>query len=102
MRRQQQRAAGCLVGATRLHADETVLHEINAADSVTRADLIQQFDKLDWIKLLSIESDRHALDEIDLDLFGAVGRLLRRLGPHPRGWQWRGVRILELAALMAD
>src|SRR5580700_3802016 len=41
MRCVHERAAGRLVDAARLHADETVLHEIEAADAMLAAKLVQ-------------------------------------------------------------
>src|SRR5580692_8259676 len=40
--------------------------------------------------------------ELDRDLLGLVGRVLRRLRPRPCGGQRRVVRVFEFATLMAD
>ncbi len=41
MRGHDQRAAGRFIAAARLHADEAVLHQVDAADAVLAADPVQ-------------------------------------------------------------
>jgi len=38
-----ERAAGSFVAAARLHADEAIFHQIDAADAVLRADGVERF-----------------------------------------------------------
>jgi hypothetical protein len=73
---EQDRAAGRLVDAARLHADEAVLDEIEPADAVVAAELVELGQQRRRRHLLAVDGDRVALLEADLD----VGRLVGRLG----------------------
>ena len=64
---------GRLVTAARLHADETVLDEVDAADAVLGADRVERFEQLEGFHLLAVDGDRHAAFEPDGDFAGLVG-----------------------------
>ena len=72
---EQDGAAGRLVHAARLHADEAVLHQIEAADAVGAAELVQLGQQRGRRQFLAVDRDRVALLEADLD----IGRLVRRV-----------------------
>ena len=48
VRLHEDRAAGCLVDATRLHADETILDEIDAPDAVASTEFVEHFHHPEW------------------------------------------------------
>ena len=102
MRGGDQGAARSLIEAAALDADEAVLHQVDAADRIARADLIQQFHDLHRLQLHAVDRDGLAFDKANLHHFLAVGCFLRRAGHHPGGGQGRVAGILQLAALMAD
>src|ERR1051326_4203323 len=78
MRRQQDRAARGLVDAARFHADKAVLDEIEAADTVLAAELVEAGQQGRGRQPFAIDRDGIAAREIDLDILRLVGRLLRR------------------------
>ena len=61
MRGEQQRSAGRLIAAARLDADEAVLHQVDAANGVARADFVQHFDNRHRIEHDAVHRDRHAV-----------------------------------------
>ena len=95
MRRDQQRAARSFVAAARLNTHETILDQIHAADGVASADLIQLLDQRNGLHLHTVDRNRNALLETDLDLLFAVGRFLRRPRQLPRSSKALG-RIFKL------
>src|SRR6185437_4305857 len=68
-----------LVDAARLHADETILDQIDAANAVASADLVQSGEKGHWRHRVPIDRDRSSALEGDRHFFGDVGRGLGRL-----------------------
>ena len=70
-------AAGGLVDAARLHADEAVLDEVEPADAVPAAELVEAGEEGGGGEGLAVDRDRVAALEADLDVLGRVGRLLR-------------------------
>ena len=81
MRREQQRAAGRLVTAARLDADEAILHQVDAANRIARANFVQHFDGRDRIEFDAVHRNRHAMLELDGYLLDRVRRFLRGLRP---------------------
>ncbi len=77
VRRKQNGAARRLVHAARLHADETVLDEIEPADAVCAPERVERSEQIRGRKPLAIERDRVAALEIDHDITGLIGRRLR-------------------------
>src|SRR6185312_5808574 len=76
MRRMEDGAAGRLVDAARLHADEAVLDQVEAADAVPAAELVEPRQQLRRRQRHAIDRDGVAALELDLDVFGLVRRLL--------------------------
>ena len=72
MRAVEQRAARRLVDAARLHADQTILDEIDDADAVLAADRVERRDELDGVEPLAVHRDRRALLETDDDRLGEI------------------------------
>src|SRR6185312_14316177 len=75
VRREQDGAARGLIDAARLHADEAVLDEIEPADAVLAAMLVELGQELGRRQRRAVDRDGIALLEPDLD----IGRLVRRL-----------------------
>ncbi len=75
MRGKQDRAARRLVHAARLHADETVLDQIEPADAVPASEPVEMREQHGRRHRRAIDRDRIALLEIDDD----EARLVRRL-----------------------
>src|SRR6478752_4742444 len=65
MRREQDRAAGRLVDAARLHADEAVLDKVDAADAVRLAERVELGEDRGRRQRLAVEADSVALVETD-------------------------------------
>ncbi len=72
---EQDRAAGGLVDAARLHADEAVLHQVQAADAVVVAELVQLGQQGGGRQLLAVDGHRVAALEVE----GEDGGLIRRV-----------------------
>ena len=70
-------AARRLIDTAGLHADHAVLQNIDDADTILAAQLIQLRQKGDRIQLLAIQCDRNALFKIQRDLGRFIRRLLR-------------------------
>ena len=68
---------GRLVDAARLHADEAVLDEVEPADAVPPAELVEPGEQRGGRQRLAVDADRVAPLEADLDVFRRVRRLLR-------------------------
>src|SRR5919202_465714 len=73
----KDRRTWLLVDPVALHPDEPILDEIDPADTVPAADLIQGTEQLDWTEHYAIEADRVALFEAEHDLDRTIGRRLR-------------------------
>ena len=80
VRGQQDGAARRLVHAARLHADEAVLHQVDAADAVVAAELVELGEQRGGRHRLAVEADRVSLGEADRDVCRPVGRVHRRDG----------------------
>ena len=74
MRGEQDGAARRLVHAARLHADEAVLDQIEPADAVALAELVELRQQRRRRQLLAVDRDRVARLEIDRDDGRLVGR----------------------------
>ena len=75
MRREQDRAPGRFIHAARLHADEAVFDEIEPADAIVVAELVEGSEQRRGAHRLAVDRDWIALLETDLD----NGRLVRRV-----------------------
>ncbi len=80
MRRQQDGAARRLVDAARLHADEAVLDQVDAADAVVAAELVQLGEQRGRRQRLAVEADGVAARKADRAVGRLIGRLHRRDG----------------------
>ena len=72
----QDSTAGSLVHAAALHAHQTVLDDVQQADAVLAADLVQVLDQLDSAHLLAVNGSGDALLEVEGDVGRGVGCLL--------------------------
>ena len=101
----QDGTAGGLIDAAALHADETVLDDVQQADAVGAAQLVQVLDQLDALHLLAVHSGGDALLKVDGDVGRGVGGLL---GGNAQLQEARLIvlrlqgRLLEVEALMAQ
>ena len=100
--RQSAESRRGFVAAARFDADESVLHQINSADCVATADLVQQFDQRNRIELHSVYGDGDTLFKADDNLLLAVGRFLGRTGELPGCCKRRVACIFQFPALVAD
>ena len=64
---QQDRAAGRLIDAPRLHADKPVLDEVQATDSVPPAEFIEPCNQARRAQPLAVDCNRIALTEFNVD-----------------------------------
>ena len=74
---EQDRAAGRFVHAARLHADIAVLDQIEPADAVVVAELVERGEQRRGREALAVDRDRISLLERDLDDGRLVGRRFR-------------------------
>ena len=72
----QDGAAGGLVDAAALHAHQPVFHNIQQADAVGAAHLVQVLDEGNAVHLLAVDGGGDALLKVDGQVGGGVGRLL--------------------------
>ena len=70
------RAAGSLVHPAALHADEPVLDEVETADAVSTAIVVERRQQCGRAHALAVDRDAVAALEIDRDVFRRVGRVL--------------------------
>ena len=105
MRLVQDGAAGSLVYAAALHADQTVLDDIEQTDTVLAAQLVELEDDILRGHLLAVEGDGSALFKFDGDisrLVGGVDRGYAHLEEAGLLICRLVVGILEVKALMAQ
>ncbi len=102
VRLEQDGAAGRPVAAARLHADIAVLDQVEAADAVFAADLIQRGEQLVGLHLLAVEGDGITLPEFEIEVLGLVRRLLRRHRPAPHRLLGLRRRVFQVAAFVGD
>lgn len=95
---------GGVVAAAGLEADEAVLDDVDAADAVGEAKLVEEGEELDrvGVRLVAVDDgNRDTLLELDGDVGGLVGGVERRVGHGPHV-VWRGdVGVLEDTRLVA-
>src|SRR6185437_15539647 len=78
MRGMEDGAARRLVNAARLHADEAVLDQIEPADAMLAAELVEPRQQRRRRQRLAVDRNRVTVLELDLDIFRLVGRGLGR------------------------
>ena len=66
-------AAGRLIDAAVLHAHQAVLHDVQKADAVVAAQLVELADDIAGLHRLAVNGGRHTLDEIQGHVSGRVG-----------------------------
>ena len=99
MRDRVDGAAGRLVHAARFHADEAVFDEVEAADPVLAAELVERGEQRGGAHRLAIERHPVAGCKTDLDGLGCVGCILRADGAREHVIGHLLPRILEHLAL---
>src|ERR1700730_18677868 len=99
MRRLQDRAARRLVDTARFHADKAVLDEIEPADPVLAAALVQSGQQCRRGARLAVERDRVAALEGNLHILRCIGRRFRGDGAAEDEFLGFDPRILEHLAL---
>src|SRR5579884_1590779 len=102
VRRNQQRSARSFVASSRLDSHETVLDDIDAPDSVSSANFVQQLDQRNRIEPHAIYPNRNTLLELNLNLLLAVRSFLRRFRNLPRAWEWGIGSVFQLSPLVTD
>ena len=95
-------AAGGLVHAAGLHAHETVLDDVDAADRVLGAELVQLAHDVRGGERFAVDLHRHALFKFDHHVFRLVRGLGERLRHHGDVLRAFLPRILQDAALERD
>ena len=101
-RRHEQRAARRLVHAARLHADQAVLDDVDAADAVPAADLVQRLHQRRRRELPPFTATGHARLEADRHLLRRVRRVHRIGGQLEHRRLGLERRVLERAALVGE
>ena len=101
------RAAGwCrrgFVAAARLHADVAVLDEVEAADAVLAADLVQQWrQQLVGLHRVAVDGDEVALSNSRSRYSAASGAFSGDTGPAPHRFFGLGGRVFQVAAFVAE
>ena len=99
---QQDGAARGFIAAAALHADVAVFHQVEAADAVLAAELVELGEQLVRLHAGAVDGDQVPLLEFQVDVFGGIGRGLRRHGPAPHGFLGLGGGVLEVAAFEGD
>ena len=87
-----------VVAATGLEANEAVLDDVNAADAVCEAELVECDEELDGVGVglfWGRDFDGNALLEVDGDVGGLVGGVEGRVGHGPHVIGRRNVGVLE-------
>ena len=102
VRRKQDRAAGRLVHAARLHADEAVFDQIETADPIVVAELVEGGEQGRGAHRLAVDRDRIAFLERDLDHGRLVGRVLGMNGARVDISRRFFRRVLQNLALGGD
>ncbi len=80
MRCKQDRPARRFVHAARFHPDEAVFDEIEPADAVAAAVIVQGGEQGCWAHRRAIDRDGIAAFEGDNDIFGCIGRVFGIVG----------------------
>src|SRR5215472_8029373 len=76
MRRLQYGASRRFVDAARFHADKPIFDEVEPADAMSSASLVQALQQRGGREAFAVDGDRIALFKGNLNIFGLVGRRL--------------------------
>src|SRR5882724_11377515 len=89
------------VHSSAFHPDEPILNQIDSPHSVLRPDPVKRIQQICRGEWLSVDRDRNAYLEFDLEGFGVIRSVLWRAS-HSEHAGWRlGPRILQYSALIA-
>ena len=101
---QQDGAARRLVAAARLHPDIAVLDEVEAADAVLAAELVElrEHFRRDSSSVPSMADDVTMLRELDVDVLRRVRRGFGRNRPAPHRLLGLCLRVFQVTSLEAD
>ncbi len=80
VRVEQNRAAGGLIHAARLHPHQPIFDQIHAPDAVRPADGVQPLDEFGRAQAFSIDGNRRAALELDFDILRLIRRVFGRGG----------------------
>lgn len=103
--RTQDRCARRLVAAARLDADEAVLDDVNAPNTVLAPERVQRVEDVDGVGVRFLaggDLDGEAGLELDGNALGRGGRVLGSSGQLPHVGGRGGVGVLEDAGLVGD
>lgn len=103
MRQLEDRHGGGVVAAAGFEANEAVLDNVDAADAVGVAELVERNKELDGVGVRLLWGDdlcRDALFELDGDIGGGRGRIFGGVGHGPHVGGRALVRVLEDAGLV--
>lgn len=103
----QDRSSGGLVASTRLDADETVLDDVDTANTVLAGELIESEEDLDWVGVLLLlvrygHFDGETSLELDGDAFGGGRGVFGSGGEFPHVGGRGGVGVLENTGFVGD
>lgn len=97
----------CLVAATRLDTDETVLNNVNAANTVTAGDGVGSQEDVDGVSdslllatLSELKLHGNTLLEGESEVLGLIGSRQRVLGQLPHVGRRSGIRVLQDTSLV--
>ena len=102
MRGVQDCSARRLVDAARLHTDQAVLDDVDTANAVRTAELVELLEERNRLEYFAVDRDGRSFREPDCDKFGldwSFGGRDRNLVEVVRG---RGPRVLERTTFMAQ
>ena len=99
---QHDGAAGSLVAPARLHADVAVLDDVEPADAVIAAQLVELFEHFVGLQRLAVDGDDVTLIEGELDVGGCVWCGFGRHTPAPHVFLGLGPGVFEHAAFVGD
>lgn len=94
---------GGIVAASALEADETVLNNINSANTVVVANLVQELEESNRVGLLTLRGDDldgNTLLEVNGEVVGSIGGIDGVDGAGPELLRRRVVRVLENTGLV--
>ncbi len=96
---------GRLVASTRFDTNETVLYDIDTANTVFAGKSIESQEDVHRIGVGLVSSrdfDREACLELDGNALGSVGRILGRRGQLPHVSWWRDIRVLKNSGFVGN
>ncbi len=98
----QDCSAWSLVNASGLHADKTVLDDIDCADAVLAAELVELVEEANCVHLLAVETNWNTFFEIDVYICNFVWSIFWLAAENVDVLKVLVPRVLEVAAFVAD